>query len=818
MKGTAGDVAFTFISDPAKLPALQEAISQADRLAIDTEVPISGPQAGKLRVMSLATRNSAGDEHAFVVDARDVPPESLAPILDGAEADAWNAGFDARVIDEAVWRSADTTPGLRWWDAMLADALIHQGRSGFTWYHSLAWATDHYLGLQAEGKGTIQISYDATSHLTEDQISYAAADAVHTLWVGDRIRAELTAAGLNEVCAIEQDARPFLDQMERSGLPFDWDGWQAELDRMERRRTDVQSRLAVLTGGGQGSLFDDSIEPSWNPSSDLQVRDALNKWAEAEVATWTKATFGQARPLTGHDSVTASVLREIGGDVCDALLSFRQLTKTLTTYGESMHEHLHDDGRLRPQYLQVVGTNTGRLASRQPNAQNFTPAMKPFCRPPDDDRVFVYADLSQAELRYLAQVADDHALREAFERGADVHLTTASSMFGIDPDRLATTDPDRLKRLRQQAKALNFGIAYGTGAASLARSLSAEGAETSVPEAERLLADYRRTYPGTARWAEQRIADIDAVAGRTSEIDWALTIKLAHRFPLVSKVRRELRAANHRWPSAEDVADSVGGMTATGDPAPGSPVTGNPRTGAGGSDAGQWVSGPDLVDEVRWTLRYSASVALLADESPFTFSSRTLSGRRQQFNLHLDRLFLAAVTAAVESSDTALIGVRRRFAAEHGLKLDPDQLETGAGIARQFDDRALRRTYITAIIDEVGDAVAYRLLGRAARERARAMVNAWRNAPIQGGVADIMLAAYGELHRALDAFPSAVPVQTVHDSVVVECHRSEAADVANTVRTVLETTSQHFCPDVAAKADVDIRSSLDDGDVLDEMI
>ena len=69
---------------------------------------------------------------------------------------------------------------------------------------------------------------------------------------------------------------------------------------------------------------------------------------------------------------------------------------------------------MRPQYLQVVGTNSGRLASRNPNAQNFTPLMKPYVRPADG-RCFVHADLSQAELRYLAQVAEDHALRAAFD-------------------------------------------------------------------------------------------------------------------------------------------------------------------------------------------------------------------------------------------------------------------------------------------------------------------------------------------------------------------------------------------------------------------
>ena len=96
------------------------------------------------------------------------------------------------------------------------------------------------------------------------------------------------------------------------------------------------------------------------------------------------------------------------------------------------------------------------------------------------------------------------------------------------------------------------------------------------------------------------------------------------------------------------------------------------------------------------------------------------------------------------------------------------------------------------------------------------MVNAWRNAPIQGGVADIMLAAYAELHRRLAAIPSAWPVQTVHDSVVIECDRADAAQVVNEVRESLETASLEFCPDVTPKADIDIRTSLADADIVEE--
>ncbi len=791
MSRDATEVPCRFVDDPALLVDLEKALSIAERVVIDTEVPVGGQGAGELRVMSVAVRADDGTETVYVVDARDVEPTLLAPLLTGVTADAWNADFDARVLDAAVWRRRDTTDAMAWWDAQLADALLHQGRSGFTWYHGLAWATRHYLGVAIDGKGTVQLSYDATSDLTDEQIAYAAADAVYTLWVGDRLRSEIAAAGLETVCEIEQAARPFLDRMQRSGLPFDWPGWRAELDRLEVRRGEVLTRLAMLTGGGQASLFEPTVQPGWNPASDPQVRDALNRWAAAEVNAWTARRFGRSRPLTKLDSVTASVLREIGGTLCTTLLEFRNLSKTLSTYGESIHEHLHGDGRLRPQYLQVVGTNTGRLASRNPNAQNLTPKMKPFVRPHDPGRVFVYADLSQAELRYLAQVAEDEALRAAFARGDDVHVSTAATMFGFDPEALRATEPDRFRHLRQIAKALNFGIAYGSGAAALARSLSAEGSPTTTEEAEALLAQYRRTYPGVAAWAQQRIAEIEHLRTTTGRIDWRLTMRLARGYRDLADRRRTLRGANGRWPTPEELVEAHPDR-----------LTADRQY---------------LLKETEWLLRYSAPVALTADGEPFMFASRTSSGRRQQFNLHLDRLFLVAVLDGLRASSPGLVAVRRAFEREHGLRLEPtedDRADRDAHLAREFDDRSLRRRYIEAVAGEMGESVAHAMLDRAAKERISAMVNAWRNAPIQGGVADIMLVAYADLHHRLVHYDQAVPVQTVHDSVTVECWRHDAEAVVVDVTEAFEAAARRFHPDVAPKADVDVRLSLDEADSL----
>src|SRR3546814_6860316 len=84
-------------------------------------------------------------------------------------------------------------------------------------------------------------------------------------------------------------------------------------------------------------------------------------------------------------------------------------------------------GRVHTRYAQAA-VITGRLASSDPNLQNIP------VRTPEGRRVraafvasggqIVSADYSQIELRVMAHVSDDENLRQAFERGDDIHQAT----------------------------------------------------------------------------------------------------------------------------------------------------------------------------------------------------------------------------------------------------------------------------------------------------------------------------------------------------------------------------------------------------------
>ena len=788
------DIPVTLV-DTTSLNDFEVAIDSSISTAIDTETAYTaqafvGPNAapGALRAISAATRNSDGLEQAWVVDVMTLDRLAIASILSGVSADAWNADFDARVLDRDLFEPArknnQAVSSISWWDAQLADALLYQGRTGFSFYHGLAWATEWYLGLSAEGKGTTQLSYNEVDPLSNEQVLYAAADAVETLWVADEIRTRVELAGLSEVCRLEQKARPFLDHMERTGLPFDWPGWEQRLGQMEERRTQVSSDLAGLTGGGQATLFGETLEPSWNPGSERQAKDALNKWSAEEIHAWSMAKFGEARDLLPTDPLTATVLSEIGGSICSSLLEYRELTKVLSTYGESIKEHIDDFGRMHSEYLQVVGTNTGRLASRRPNAQNFSPKMKEHIKPSDPNRVFVYSDLSQAELRFATQVAGDQNLRNAFIAGEDIHSSTAERMFGVNMTLLSESEPSIFNEYRDKAKRINFGIVYGQRGGGLARSLSQAGVETNDEEGRVLLEQYLNAYPQIASWVNDRDNFVDQLATSHDEIDWPLTLLLHKTWPLVRQAVRQHRDEHRNWPRAEEVLARLGS--------------------------------PWTIEEVAWSLSFEASVVIDSEGEVFGFNSLTESGRRQQFTFHTEGILEQAAKTIIGSPKDGPRLVREQISDRYNLELrNAGQPLSSVEITKILEDRKIRRAVIEQVEQTMGQEAMNLLLNRSLETRISQMANAYRNAPIQGGVADIMLEAYGLLHNRLAPFDRALGVQTVHDSVVVECNRNEALTVASVVKNSMEEAMQIWCPDIPAQADTDIRHSLSDHDIIE---
>ena len=152
------------------------------------------------------------------------------------------------------------------------------------------------------------------------------------------------------------------------------------------------------------------------------------------------------------------------------VLEWRQVSKLKSTYTDALQEHISKKtNRVHTSFL-LAATNTGRLASSDPNLQNIPiktldgkEIRKAFIA--EKDSTLISADYNQIEMRILADMADVKELKKAFKNKQDIHTITASQVFGLQANKVS-------EDLRRKAKAINFGIIYGITQYGLAKQIS----------------------------------------------------------------------------------------------------------------------------------------------------------------------------------------------------------------------------------------------------------------------------------------------------------------------------------------------------------
>ena len=232
-------------------------------------------------------------------------------------------------------------------------------------------------------------------------------------------------------------------------------------------------------------------------------------------------------------STNADVLEKLRAEpIVDGVLEYRQFSKLKSTYADGLLKAMDPDGRVRTTFQMTV-TATGRLSSTEPNLQNIptrTDLGSEFRRmfTASEGCVLVDADYSQIELRLLAHIAEDEAMREAFLAGGDFHAETAAKVFHVARE-------DVTHDMRRSAKAVNFGIVYGISAFSLSQDIG-----VSVSEAKEYMEAYFSTFPGVRRY-------MDAVVQKAKQNGYVETFLHRRRdLPELASSNRNLQAFGER--------------------------------------------------------------------------------------------------------------------------------------------------------------------------------------------------------------------------------------------------------------------------------
>ncbi len=311
------------------------------------------------------------------------------------------------------------------------------------------------------------------------KISSAAAGTKILQTLFSQQESALEAAGLKKLFSeIEMPLCEILASMEFLGAKID----REKMENFCRECAEKSAKKAAEIFQLAGTEF--------NLNSPKQLGEILFEKLELPA---------QKKKKSGY-STDAEVLKSLRGmhPIIALLEEFRLFSK-LKTIAEGFISALGNDGRIHTNF-NMTGTATGRLSSSNPNLQN-VPArteigseLRSFFVP-EPGNVLIDADYSQIELRVLAAISGDEEMKNAFKNGDDIHAVTASRVFRVVP---AEVTP----QMRSRAKAVNFGIVYGIGQFSLAKTLG-----ISREEAKNYIEAYLEKYSGVNAYMKKIVEE-----------------------------------------------------------------------------------------------------------------------------------------------------------------------------------------------------------------------------------------------------------------------------------------------------------------------
>jgi len=314
--------------------------------------------------------------------------------------------------------------------------------------------TISYKELVGTGKNKLNFSDIELKKATE----YASEDADITLRLYNYLKERLDKEKLNKVYEIfEKPMVKLLSKIEFNGIKVDNLYLKKLSIKFEEKLKKIEKEIYQIAGKefniGSPKQLGEIIY------TDLKIAK-LKKTKKGSLAT--NATILEDLALTGHKFPKL-------------VLEWRQISKLKNTYSDALQDHISKKTKRVHTSFLLAATNTGRLASSNPNLQNIPikseegkEIRKAFVA--DKKNVLISADYNQIEMRILADMADVKELKKAFKNNEDIHSLTASQVFNVPTNKVN-------QDLRRKAKMINFGIIYGITQYGLAKQISVSNQE-----------------------------------------------------------------------------------------------------------------------------------------------------------------------------------------------------------------------------------------------------------------------------------------------------------------------------------------------------
>lgn len=311
----------------------------------------------------------------------------------------------------------------------------------------------------------------------EKLYEYNLADVVWTFKLYEYFLPMLKNSGKYDYYRYRMQVTKVLNDVQMNGVAVSLEALD-ELEEKYKRQCD-ENLVTLREHAGE----------DFNPQSPKQIKDYFT-------------SKGVSSP--SFDSDHLKKLKREGKEVefIDALLAYRYAAKVIGSFIANVRRKVGEDGRIHPYYL-PHGAKTGRLSAKGPAIQTMgrdsgikrALVAKSGCK-------IISCDYSQAELRTVAELADDEAMIAAFQPGAPDFFDDL--MTKIWPEEFPTIEayeafkheqPKTAKNMRALVKSVVYGLNYGRGVPAIATAL-----EQPIKDAQHVVDQYLGAYPGLRDW------------------------------------------------------------------------------------------------------------------------------------------------------------------------------------------------------------------------------------------------------------------------------------------------------------------------------
>ena len=446
------------------------------RVGVDTETTtLHAQQGGRVRLLQLAA-GGAEDAHAYVVDLDAVAATGdWRPVVSRfmRDRDGPRLVFQEAVFDLG-WLRASGVSLPHWsrlFDTRLA-ARLTERRGGPGYKYDLRTLAKRLL--EVDLPKDLQTSDWSSAELTGEQLQYAANDAAVLLELHDKLVPELDQLEAWDVFRFEHQLLPAMVWLREAGAPVDVPMLQARAAEAVSLRDQKLAELHALAGTTQ----------ELRPPNGLRKSDPPRA---ADEMNWSSTP--QLRERLNLESTRKQFLLQLDPmpPVVEALLAWRGATR-LAAYGDQLLNNALIGDRVYGSF-DSLGAATGRMSCRTPNLQQMHRGRhyrEAIAAPVG--RTLVKVDYNALQMRIAAEISGDRALLELFNHGGDPHTLTAEAVLG-------SADA------RQAAKAINFGLLFGSSAATLRTSaLTGYGVRMTIEQAAGYRAAFFALYPGLRAW------------------------------------------------------------------------------------------------------------------------------------------------------------------------------------------------------------------------------------------------------------------------------------------------------------------------------